>query len=152
MNGKGEIVRTETILRWLSVTLILSLAVLQAPAFAQEATRSGVVSKSKLHIYSSVRVGDTLLKAGMYQVQHVMEGDNHMLIFNEIRMGYGSNMGNQALGEEVARVTSTVEPAAKKWRNTGLVTRKDEAGKQVAVKVQIGGETITHKVERSAVE
>lgn len=59
--------------------------------------------KGKLHIYSSVRVGDTLLKAGMYQVQHVMEGDNHVLIFNEIVMGYRNNMGNQDLGEEIAR-------------------------------------------------
>ena len=67
-----------------------------------------------------------------------------MLVFKEIKMGYRGNMGNQDLGEVVARVTSRVEPAAKKWKNTRLATIKDKAGEKKAVEVQIAGETVTH--------
>src|SRR5581483_9496213 len=62
--------------------------------------------------------GDTILNPGMYQVQHVAEGGDHVIIFKEVGMAAGYKMGNTPVGKEVARVRCNVEPVAKAATNT----------------------------------
>ena len=127
-----------------AIALILSMATLGSQLFAQQ---TNALMVGKLHIASSVMVGNTLLKPGMYQVQHVTEGENHLIIFRIIRMGYKSNMGNQALGEEVARVQCRLEPVGQRWKHTKLHLERNSSGQRVVREVQIAGEDVLHRFD-----
>jgi hypothetical protein len=101
----------------------------------------------KFHVGSAVLAGTTLLKSGMYKVQHVIEGNDHVIIFRVIRMNrYKNAMGNERLGEEVARVKCTTEPAGKEWKNTKLILDRNAPGQRVVKAVQISGENVLHKI------
>ena len=128
------------------IALIISMGTFGSQLFAQQKT-SMVGKTGKLHIGSSVMVGNTLLKPGMYQVQHVTEGENHLIVFRIIRMGYRDNMGNETLGEEVARVKCRIEPVAQPWKHTKLHVERNNSGQRVVTEVQIAGEEVLHKFD-----
>ena len=128
------------------VLLILSIGLMGSQLFAQQEGSLISDKGGKFHIGSSVLVGSTLLKAGMYKVQHVMEGNDHVLIFRVIEMNkYKNPMGNEWLGEEVARVKCTTD-ASKKWRNTKLLVVRNASGQRVVEGVQVKGENVLHKL------
>ena len=118
-------------------------------ASAQQEKDTRTVRTGKFHLGSSVIVGNTVLKPGMYQVQHVTQGVNHVIIFRIVRMGYRNNMGNETLGEEVARVKSRIEPVGKSWKETKLHLERNNSGQRVAREVQIAGEDVLHKLSQS---
>ena len=129
-----------------AIALILSMSMFGLQLFAQQKNDSTVGKVGRLHT-ASVMVGNTLLEQGMYQVQHVTEGENHVLVFRVIDMGFRNNMGNQTLGKEVARVKCTTEPAGKKWKDTKLHFERNSSGRRVVTEVQIAGENVLHKLE-----
>ena len=100
----------------------------------------------KFHVDSTVVAGSTVLKSGMYQVLHKIEGSDHVIIFRVVHMGYRNNMGNERVGEESARLKCTVEPVAKKWKNTKLIVVRDASGQRVVQAIQIAGENVVHKI------
>ena len=131
----------------IAIAFILTLGAFGLQLFAQQQNDSMVGKAGKFHIGSSVMVGDTLLKSGMYQVQHVTEGANHLIVFRVIRMGYRNNMGNEQLGEEVARVKCRIEPVGQKWKHTRLHIERSGSGDRVVKEVQIAGEDVLHKFD-----
>ena len=104
MTGKEAAMKNNKRLITTAIALILSVGAFGSQLFAQQTNASMIGKVGKLHIGSSVIVGNTLLQSGMYQVQHVTEGENHLIVFRVIQMGYRDNMGNETRGEEVARV------------------------------------------------
>ena len=130
-----------------AIALILSIGAFSSQLFAQQTNTSLVGNVGKLHIGSSVMVGKTLLEAGMYQVQHVIDGEDHLIIFRIIRMGYRDNMGNEQLGEEVARVKCRIEPVGQRWKHTKLRLERNSSNQRVVRAVQIAGEAVLHKFE-----
>ena len=130
----------------MAIAFILAMGAFGLQLFAQQETVPVVGKAGRFHT-ASVVVGNTLLEQGMYQVQHVTEGENHVLVFRVIDMGFRNNMGNQTLGKEVARVKCTTEPAGKKWKDTKLHFERNSSGQRVVTEVQIAGETVLHKLE-----
>jgi len=130
----------------MSIALILAMGAFGLQLFAQQKNDSMVGKAGRLHT-SSVMVGNTLLEQGMYQVQHVTEGENHLLVFRIINMGFRNNMGNQTLGEVVARVKCRTEPAGRTWKDTKLQVERNSSGQRVVTEVQIAGENVVHKLE-----
>lgn len=130
-----------------AVALILSIGTIGSQLFAQQKTESIVGKAGKLHIGSSVMVGNTLLKPSMYQVQSATEGESHVIVFRVIRMGYRNNMGNETLGEEVARVKCRIEPVSKTWKHTKLHLERSGSGEKVVEGVQIAGEHVLYKFD-----
>ena len=128
----------------MSFMLMLTLGIFDAQLFALQNSTLTAGKKGEFHLKSPVRVAGTILKSGMYQVQHTDEGENHIIIFNEIKMGYRNSMGNERLGDEVARVKCRVEPANKRWRNTKIHLRKNAAGEREVDWVQVAGENVRH--------
>src|SRR5205814_4735440 len=62
-----------------------------------------------------VRAGDTLLQPGMYQLQHVIEGNDHVVIFKTMEMPAGYRHSNTPVSKEVtARIQCKVVPADRK--------------------------------------
>ena len=102
--------------------------------------------KGVLHFTNVVKVGELALQPGMYQVQHVTEGGDDLIIFREIQMGYRANMGNEQLGKEVAKVECRVEPVTNKWKDTKLIMRTNAAGEKEVGEIQIDGEAVKHMV------
>ena len=123
--------------------LVIILTVAMLPSFAQQGeTAKGL--KGKFHLGSSAVVGGTLLKSGMYQVQHVTEGGEHLLVFREVEMGYRNNMGNQKPGREVARVKCKVEPLEKKARHTKMSFSTGAAGVREIREARVKGESVKY--------
>ena len=130
-----------------AIALILSLGAFGSQLFAQQTNVSMAGKVGKFHIGSPVMVGNRLLEPGMYQVQHIKEGDSDLIVFRIIRMGYRSNMGNEQLGEEVARVTCRIEPVGQRWKHTKLHLERNSSNQKVVRAVQIAGEAVLHKFE-----
>ncbi len=100
--------------------------------------------KGMLHFTKVIKVGEVALQPGMYQVQHVTEGTNHIIVFKEVAMAAGYKMGNTPVGKEVARVQCTVEPVNKKMSNTKITLRTNAAGEKEVAEVQVAGERFKH--------
>jgi len=130
-----------------AIALILSLGAFGSQVFAQQTNASMAGKVGKLHIGSPVMVGNRLLEAGMYQVQHFTEGENHLIIFRIITMGYRNNMGNETLGEEVVRLQCRIEAVGRRWKHTKLHVERSGSGERVVKGVQIAGENVLHKFD-----
>ena len=130
-----------------SVVFAFSLGMFSSQLFAQQENSLIADKGGKFHIGSSVLVGTALLKSGMYKVQHVKDGNDHVLIFRIIRMNkYKNPMGNERLGEEVVRVKCTIDPAGKTWKHTKLIMVRNSSGQKVVEAVEIAGENVLHKI------
>jgi len=135
--------------------LVLAAAVLSLPALAQDhqdhqhkAAGGDVIvgngKKGEVHFAAQVKAGDVVLKPGMYQAQHIVEGNDHVIIFREMDMPAGYKMGNTQVGKEVARIKCKVEPVAKKVSNTRITLRTNAAGEKEISEAQIAGEAFKH--------
>jgi hypothetical protein len=100
--------------------------------------------KGEVHFNIQVKAGGVVLKPGMYQVQHTVEGSEHVVIFKEMEMPAGYKMGNTLVGKEVARIKCKVEPVTKKVSNTKITLRTNAAGEKEIAEVQVAGEAFKH--------
>lgn len=126
------------------VSLAVTVGIHAPPASARQGEAIRVGREGRFHLGSQARVAGALLEPGMYQVEHVTEGADHVIVFREVTMGYRNNMGNQRLGKEVARVKCRTEPAGRKVKNTKLFLRLNAAGEKEASEVQVKGENVRH--------
>lgn len=72
-------------MRFLKVVAVVAMCVLGLSVLASAGeNKLGVADKSRITFYASMRVGDTLLPSGDYQVLHVMDGNHHIMIFKQL--------------------------------------------------------------------
>ncbi len=141
--------KTPKIMRITSAVMLLVLTVGTFSAAAKDFT---IGRKGEVHFNVPVRAGSALLKPGMYQVQHVLEGsedivslNEHVVIFKQMEMPAGYRHSNTPVAKEAAaRVKCTVEPAAKQVSNTRITLRTNDAGEKEIAEVQIAGEDFRH--------
>ncbi|MBI1760346.1 MAG: hypothetical protein HYR56_02825 [Acidobacteria bacterium] len=132
--------------------LLLTVALLGLPILAQDQhahqkmAAQEVINgkKGEVHFTAPIKAGDNVLKPGMYQVQHVVEGSSHVIIFKEMNMPAGYKMGNTPVGKEVARLNCKIEPVTKAVRNTKITLRTNAAGEKEIAEVQVAGEAFKH--------
>lgn len=129
---------------YICALFILVTGVFSLSAFAQNEKLISVGKKGKFHIDSPLRVGDKLLKPGMYQVQHQEENNEHFIIFRKVEMGYRENMGNQKIGGEVIRVKCLVELVNAQNKNAKILARQNAANEREFIEVWFKGEKIKH--------
>jgi len=65
------------------VGLFILMFVLMS-AFAMAADSMGVADTYRINFSQNVRVADTLLPQGSYEIRHVMDGQNHIMIFHQL--------------------------------------------------------------------
>lgn len=112
-----------------------------AAARHDEMTRLG--KKGELPISSPTRVGDVLLEPGTYRVQHLVEGDDHFVVFSKLphpRPGYQ----HSGEGKEVARVKCRLEPLGEKAKHSGMRFGTNAAGEATVEEVHMKGEDVRH--------
>lgn len=98
--------------------------------------------KGEIPFNSPVRVGDVLLKPGTYQIQHVMDGENHVITFR--RISRDPYRGESLAGNEAARVTCRTEPLGEKARHDGIRLGTNAAGEKTVEEVHVKGENVGH--------
>jgi hypothetical protein len=62
------------------VVLVLTMSVLATAG----RNKFGVSDTQKVTFNDPIRVGDVVLPKGEYKIQHVMEGENHMMVFTQV--------------------------------------------------------------------
>ncbi len=145
-NTMNTTIRTITTVALLVMTIaLLNLAVAAQDHQAHNQKAEVIIGKKgQVHFTQNVKVGTTVLKPGMYQVQHVMESSDHVVIFKEVGMQAGYKHGNTPVGNEVARVNCKIEPVTKSVNNTKITLRTNAAGEKEIADVQIAGEKFKH--------
>ncbi len=133
----------------ITTMLVLLLAMSSLPALAQhEGAQHGdmvVIGKKGIIPFSTpVRVGETLLKPGDYQIQHVMEGQDHVIVFTKMSSaGSGGYLPSRPT-KEVTRVKCNVEPLGEKAKHNGIRFGTNSAGEKTVEEVHIKGENVKH--------
>ena len=136
-----------------SIALLITLAAF-SQAFAQHhghtgvdkppADRPPVDKKGMVRFSEKVRVGDRLLEPGMYHVQHIVEGTDHVFVFKPVTMPAGYREYSMVEGAEIVRLKCRVEPASKSVNNTKVIFGRNTAGERTVAEIQVAGEKIKH--------
>jgi len=66
------------------ILTVLCLFVLSLTAIGGQNTM-GISDKYQVNFSEKVRVADTVLPQGDYEIRHVMEGENHIMVFHQLR-------------------------------------------------------------------
>jgi len=126
--------------------LVLAIAAFNLPASAQKPAAGPdftIGKKGEIHFNVPVKAGSVVLEPGMYQVQHAVEGDDHVVTFKEMEMPAGYRHGNTPVRKVVAvSLACKIEPA-EKVSNTKVTLRTNAGAKEIA-EVQIAGEAFKH--------
>jgi len=125
-------------------TLISFVAI--PPALGQHSHDHGATEwkKGMVRLNETAWVGAVRLNSGMYHVKHIVEGEQHWLVFNAVTLGAGYREGQMWEGEEIARLECNVEPAARSLRNTKVILTKALGGMRKVQEIQIAGERVRH--------
>ena len=120
-------------------TKLLGIALLASVALAGMAadTPSQTMGKVRtVEFITAVKVGGVLLPAGEYKVLHTMEGDNHVMVFQQMNVG----KKNQATAK-IKCTLKTLDKAA----DQSLIGYKSENNEKVLNFLQFKGDTAVHQ-------
>lgn len=72
-------------MRFIKPALVISICVLLlgVSAFAGQ-NPMGISDVYKVNFAEKIKVADTVLPAGDYEIRHVMEGTNHIMVFHQL--------------------------------------------------------------------
>ena len=113
------------------------------PGMSQE-KQQGMIKvgkKGEIVFDSPVRVADQLLKEGTYQIQHVMEAEDHVIVFRKISRDF---YDRPATGQEVARVKCKIQPLGEKAKHSGVRFGENAAGEKTIEEIHVQGENVKH--------
>lgn len=128
-----------------AAALALLMGAFSIPLLAQD-KHEGMMKigkKGEVTFNSSVRVGDQLLEKGTYQIQHIMEGADHVIVFRQMSRDYYRQLRS---GKEVARVKCRVEPLGEKAKHGGMRFGTNAAGETTVEEVHVRGENVKHLI------
>jgi hypothetical protein len=117
-------------------TTVLCIAVLVtfAALLSAGTNKYGVSDVRTLNLTAPTRVGDVLLPEGQYQVRHVMEADNHIMVFKPITSGKAAE----------ARVKCTLVPLKEKANRNAVTYVLNEAEERVLQTLVFSGDKAEH--------
>ncbi|MGO9577668.1 MAG: hypothetical protein ACLPTQ_25435 [Terriglobales bacterium] len=64
--------------------ILILICVFMLGAVSAAENQMGIQDSYKVNFSEQVRVADTLLPKGDYQIRHVMEGSNHIMVFTQL--------------------------------------------------------------------
>lgn len=72
-------------MNWLKLTVLISVCVLLLGTWAvAEQNKFGVADQYAVKFVDPVRVGNTLLPVGDYQIRHTMQDKKHIMVFRQL--------------------------------------------------------------------
>jgi hypothetical protein len=128
--------------------LLSALGILSLASFAENQAAAlkdfTIGKKGEIHFNVPVKAGNTVLQPGMYQLQHVVEGNDHVVIFKAVAMPAGYRHGNTAVSNDAAARIKCNVVAAEKVNKTKITLRTTTAGEKEIAEVQVAGEAFKH--------
>jgi hypothetical protein len=139
--------------------LVLMFAALNLSTLAQDhqthSAKAGgeelvVGQKGVVHTNKAVKAGEVTLPPSMYVLQHRVEGEDHVLVFKDVKMDYTISKPVKTMpskddpGTEVAKIKCKVEALSQKAGKTKIVLRTNAAGEKEIAEVYIKGEAFKH--------
>lgn len=122
-------------MRGLKVVTVLALCVLVFGIVASAAPNQfGIANSRNITFENPVRVGDTLLPSGDYKVLHTMDGDNHIMVFEQQRTKKPAE----------AKVKCTLVPLTAKAKRTERLFTVNTASERVLRELIFEGDTAKH--------
>ena len=103
---------------------------------AANLNKFGVADQRSITFYDPVKVGDTTLPAGDYKVLHTMDGDNHVMVFEQQNV----SKKNQAS----VKVKCTLK-ALDKSADQNLIGYKNEGTNRILNFLQFKGDKAVHQ-------
>ncbi len=111
----------------------IALFVLAVAGLAVATDTVVVRDSNRVTFAAPIRVGTNLLPAGEYIVRHVMEGQDHIMVFQPAK----------GKGPEV-RAKCTLTPLAQKANRTETIYQINAANERVLQELVFQGETASH--------
>ncbi len=71
-------------MRQISAGILILICVFMLGAVAAAENQMGIQDTYTVNFSEKVRVADTLLPSGNYEIRHVMEGSNHIMVFTQL--------------------------------------------------------------------
>lgn len=124
------------------VTGMLLLSVTAASAADEQVVKVG--KKGEIEFSQDTQVGDLALKAGHYQMQHRVEGSDHMIHLTALKGGHNPYYPSGPTGTaHPGEVKCRLEPMSTKAKQTA-VTVDTEGGLRRITRIEIEGENVAH--------
>jgi hypothetical protein len=120
--------------KWLVVAAVCGF-VLVGTAVA--GSMPGVADVQKITFLDPIRVGSALLPQGNYEVRHVMEGQDHIMVFRAL---------DQKKVPEV-RIKCTLVPLAEKAKETQKIYTVNASKEQVLQELIFRGDSAKHVLQ-----
>jgi hypothetical protein len=71
-------------MRQLFAGILVFICVIMLGAVSAAENQLGIADNYRVTFSEKVRVADTLLPVGNYEIRHVMEGSNHIMVFRQM--------------------------------------------------------------------
>ena len=121
-------------MRMLKTLVLVVVCVLMVAMVASARENLGIANSQRISFSGNVRIGDVVLPQGDYEVKHVMEGSDHIMVFQ--RVGSGKPV--------TARVKCSLVPLAEKSKTTEKRYTVNAANEQVLQEVVFRGDSAKH--------
>jgi hypothetical protein len=114
--------------------VLVAVSVLMLAVVATAGENLGIANSQRINFSGNVRIGDVLLPQGDYDVKHVMEGSNHIMVFRRVSAGKPVS----------ARVKCTLVPLTEKSKTTEKKYEMNAANEQVLQEIVFRGDSAKH--------
>jgi hypothetical protein len=121
-------------MRLMKVASVLAIFLVAVGVAMARQNKYGVADTREITFSEIVKVGDTLLPKGQYKVQHSMEGESHVMQFNQLHVSKPAT----------ARVKCQLEPLKEKARSTQIIYVHDDRNDHVLQELVFAGDTAKH--------
>jgi hypothetical protein len=122
-------------MRFLKVVAVIAMCFLGLSLLATASeNKFGVADSRTITFNDPIRVGDTLLPSGDYQVSHVMDGNQHIMIFKQLKSSRSTEV----------RVQCQLVPLQKKAERTEKVYVLNAANERVLRSLTFQGDSAQH--------
>ena len=107
-----------------------------ATLLAANLNKFGVADQRQVTFYDPVKIGDTVVPAGDYKVLHTMEGDNHIMVFQQ------QNVSKKS--QATAKIKCELKPLDKA-ADQNLIGYKNEGTNRNLNFLQFKGDKAVHQ-------
>lgn len=122
-------------MRIMKVAAVIAICVLGLSVLASAAeNKFGVADSQKITFSEPIRVGNTLLPSGDYQVLHQMNGNEHIMLFKRLHSSHPAE----------ARVQCQLVPLQKKAARTETQFALNAANERVLHGLIFAGDSAQH--------
>ncbi|MGZ4731265.1 MAG: hypothetical protein ACXVZH_03905 [Terriglobales bacterium] len=121
-------------MRFMKIMFVVAVCVMGLSVLASAGqNQSGVADTRQIRFDNPVWVGDTLLPSGDYKILHTMQGDTHIMVFE------------QKSGKEEVRVKCTLVPLQAKAERTETAYTLNDKNERVLHGLTFRGDNATHQ-------